>query len=128
MIIAKDTITKESISYHFITSETNEEYRILKRNIESQEFTIRSISIDGRRGLFRIFEGIPIQMCHFHQQAILTRYLTKKAKLQESIELKRVASYLGQVSQCRFEFMLLSWKKRHQIFFNEKTYNEKTAK
>ena len=84
--------------------------------------------IDGKRGLFGLLGGIPVQMCHFHQQAIITRYLTRKPKLEASIDLKRVSSYLGKVKQKRFELLLECWHKRHEEFIKEKTYNIETAK
>ena len=57
-----------------------------------EEITRRGISIqaiigDGRKGLLQLFDGIPIQMCQFHQQQILTRYLTRKPKVPAVIEL-----------------------------------------
>jgi len=128
LIIAKDIHTMEPVSYHFIRTESNAEYIKLKYDIESQGFTIKAVIIDGRRGLFRLFEDIPVQMCHFHQQAIITRYLTRNPKLQPSIELKRIVSYLGRVSKCRFTLLLLSWYKRHQDFLKEKTYNPEKRK
>ena len=67
-------------------------------------------------------------MCHFHQQAILTRYLTKNPKLQASIDLKRISSYLGKVSAKRFSLLLACWHKRYVIFLKVKTYNPETNK
>ena len=81
LIVAKDTKALEPISYHFIHTESMVEYSRLKSSILSQGFTIQSITIDGKRGLFSLFANTPVQMCHFHQQAIITRYLTRKPKL-----------------------------------------------
>jgi len=128
LLVAKDVATKEIIAYQFIESETLLEYQILKSSISSKGFIIKAITIDGRRGLFRLFEAFPIQMCHFHQQAIITRYLTKKPKLKASIDLKRVASYLSKTTQKRFECLLNCFYKRHEYFINEKTYNPDTNK
>lgn len=128
LIIAKDVITLEPVSYHFIRTESIKEYKRLRYDIETQGFTIKAITIDGKRGLFSLFADIPIQMCHFHQQAILTRYLTKNPKLQASIDLKRISSYLGQVSIKRFSLLLECWHKRYETFLKVKTYNSDTNK
>jgi len=128
LIVAKDIWTLEVISYHFIQTESLKEYQYLRQNIEANSFIIKSITIDGKRGLFSLFADIPIQMCHFHQQAIITRYLTKNPKLEASIDLKRIASYLGRVSSSRFRLLLDCWHKRYQTFLKEKSYNEKTGK
>lgn len=44
------------------------------------KFALHSITCDGRRGLLGSFGDIPTQMCHFHQVAIVRRYLTKNPK------------------------------------------------
>ncbi len=126
LIIAKDIITLEPVSYHFITTESIKEYKRLRLDIETQGFTIKSITIDGKRGLFSLFEDIPIQMCHFHQQAIHTRCLTKNPKLKASIDLKRISYYLGKVSEKRFALLLACWHKRYATFLKVKTYNSET--
>jgi hypothetical protein len=41
---------------------------------------VQAITCDGRKGLMQLFDGIPVQMCQFHQIAIIRRYLTKKPK------------------------------------------------
>jgi len=128
LIIAKDVITLEPVSYHFITTESIKKYKHLRLDIEAQGFTIKAITIDGKRGLYSLFADIPIQMCHFHQQGILTRYLTKKPKLQASIDLKRISSYLGKVSAKRFAILLACWHKRYETFLKAKTYNQETNK
>ena len=128
LIVAKDIRTLEVISYHFIQTESLKEYKRLRQDIETNGFIIRSVTIDGKRGLFSLFGDIPIQMCHFHQQAIITRYLTKNPKLKASIDLKEITSYLGRVSSNRFSLLLDCWYKRYRIFLQEKSYNEKTGK
>ena len=128
LIIAKDIKRKEIVSYHFIESETNIEYIRLKYDIDIKHYTVKALIIDGRRGLFGLFSDIPIQMCHFHQQAIITRYLTKRPKIEASIKLKRIASYLTHIKESRFKYLLNCWYKRYRDFLNEKTYNTETNK
>lgn len=75
LIIAKDIYKGSPVSYHFIAIESFFEYQILLRDILQVEFIIKAAVIDGKRGLFGLLGDIPVQMCHFHQQAIITRYL-----------------------------------------------------
>jgi hypothetical protein len=128
LIVAKDTYKGSIISYHFITTESLCEYQTILKEITDKEFIIKAAVIDGKRGLFRLLAGVPIQMCHFHQQAIITRYLTRKPKLKASIDLKRISSYLGKVEQKRFELLLEYWYKKYEVFIKEKTYNAQTEK
>ena len=128
LIVAKDVLKLDIVSYHFITTESISEYQIILEQLKQDGFTIKAVVIDGKRGLFRLFKDIPVQMCHFHQQAIITRYLTKKPKMKASHDLKRICSYLGTVREKRFELLLKCWYKKHEEFINEKTYNKETKK
>jgi hypothetical protein len=51
--------------------------------------------LDGRPRVRQIFSDIPVQMCHFHQKQIITRYLTNNPKLQTSRELRLNAFFRG---------------------------------
>jgi len=124
LIVAKDIELKEPIAYNFIKSETKEEYSNLLQQIYSKGFVIKAVTLDGKPGVFSLFKDIPIQMCHFHMKAIITRKLTKNPKLKPSIELKRITSYLGEISACRFGYMLQAWYKRNKEFLNEKVEDE----
>ncbi len=88
VMLFKDVITKENLLKYYVKSETNTLYRQGVRELQMSEFTILAIVCDGRRGLLQSFGNIPVQLCQFHQVAIIRRYLTKKPKLSESIELK----------------------------------------
>jgi len=120
LIVAKDVYLKEPVAYNFIAFETKEVYQNLIMQIMDKGFSIDSVVLDGKPGIIGLFEGIPVQMCHFHMKAIITRKLTRNPKLQASIQLKYIVSYLGGISACRFEYMLLAWHKRHALFLDEK--------
>mgnify|MGYP000940189648 CR=1 FL=1 len=85
---------------------------------------ILSITIDGRKGVLRALEAYaPVQLCHFHQRATVTRYLSRKPKLQAIWELKRIASTLTETDPHSFEFFLTAWHQKHESFLKEKTYH-----
>ena len=114
----------QPVWYHFIQTESLKEYAVMKQSLLAQGFKIQAVTMDGKRGLYALFADIPVQMCHFHQKAIITRYLTRKPKMQASIDLKKVVSYLGKVSACRFHYMLAAWYQRHEAFINEKVEDD----
>jgi len=124
VIVAKDARTSTPVSYHFIQHETLKEYQKLREDIEAMGYKILSVTIDGKRGLSGLFKPIPVQMCHFHQQAILTRYLTKNPQSNAAMDLKRIASYLGRVDAKRFTCLLSFWYKRHSEFYHEKVLDD----
>ncbi len=128
VLVAKDVKTSQVISYQFIRTEQVDSYQQIVKSLQLSGFSINSLTIDGKKGLFHAFTGIPIQMCHFHQQAIMTRYLTQKPKLPAAINLRRIAFYLRRTSQSRFTQLLDAWQHRHAQFLAEKTLNPETGR
>lgn len=128
VLVAKDTITSTIVSYLFIQTERCEDYKMMVSSLLSLGFVINSITVDGKAGLFKTFTGIPVQMCHFHQQAIMTRHLTQKPTLAASIDLRRVAFYLNRTTHKRFSLLLSLWYKRYAEFMNEKTFNPESKR
>ena len=61
-------------------------------------------------------------------KAIITRKLTRKPKLKANIDLKRISSYLGDISHKRFELLLRCWYSRYEAFMKEKSLNIETNK
>ena len=71
--------------------------------LKSQGFIILAIVCDGRKGLFQSFGEISVQMCQFHQVAIIRRYITKNPKQDASIELKELTALLKSTDKESFE-------------------------
>jgi hypothetical protein len=128
VLVAKDTIASQVISYQFIRTEQVGSYLEIVQALQRSGFRINSITIDGKKGLFQAFTGIPVQMCHFHQQAIMTRYLTQRPKLPAAIDLRRIAFYLSRTSQNRLSQLLDAWQNRHAQFLAERTFNPETGR
>jgi hypothetical protein len=68
-----------------------------------------AIVCDGKKGLIRSFGSIPVQMCQFHQSAIIRRYLTKNPKLKPSQELMEVVDLMTITDKESFEAALGLW-------------------
>ncbi|MBA7525609.1 hypothetical protein ES705_17762 [subsurface metagenome] len=89
---------------------------------------IRAIVCDGRRGLFNLFENIPVQMCQFHQVAIAQRYITKNPRMPASIEFKEVMLLLVRTDKESFIGALDLWYDKWEFFLNDRTRNLLTGK
>jgi hypothetical protein len=109
-------------------SETIDIYRVARRRLEESGFKINAIVLDGRPGVRDIFIDVPVQMCHFHQMMIITRYLTTKPKLEAGIELRHIASTLGASNEIAFGEKLETWHRRWFEFLKEKTIDSITGK
>ena len=73
---------------------------------------IVGVVIDGKRGVRAVFKGIPVQMCHFHQVAIISRKLTSKPKLAASVELQGISRLLRNAHKEAFIGLLEEWHNR----------------
>ncbi len=128
VMLFKDSMTNENLLKYYVKTENNQLYLKGIKELESKGFIIKAIVCDGRKGLFQLFDNIPMQMCQFHQVAIIRRYITKNPKLPASIELKEIVSLLKQTDKESFEGLLNEWYVKWEAFLNERTLNEVTGK
>lgn len=94
---------------------------IIRRGIK-----VQAIICDGRKGLLQLFEKeIPVQMCNFHQVAIVRRYLTKKPKMQASKELWEHTLLLKHTDKESFVGGLNDWFFKWEDFLKERKIDAK---
>lgn len=128
VMLFKDSISKENLLKYYVKYETNALYKKGIRELKLKGFEIVAIVCDGRRGLINSFADIPVQMCQFHQAAIVRRYITKNPRLPASIELKEIVSIMKSTDKESFEGGLEQWYNKWKSFLNERTINEETGK
>ncbi len=120
VMVFKDSICGQILFKQYVQQETNKLYLSGIEEIARRGIKIQAIICDGRKGLLQLFEGIPIQMCNFHQVAIIRRYLTKKPKMQASKELWEITLLLKQTDKESFEGGLNAWYNKWGSFLNER--------
>jgi len=128
VMLFKDAITKENLLKYYVINETNFLYKKGIEELVSKGYTIVAIVSDGRKGLVQSFASIPVQMCQFHQVAIIRRYITKNPKLPASLELKELVAMMKLTDKESFEGALDDWFIKWQYFLNERTINNETGK
>jgi hypothetical protein len=128
VMLFKDALTKENILKYYVKTETNAKYVEGLETLKAKGFDIMAIVCDGRKGLIQSFGDIPVQMCQFHQAAIIRRYLTKKPKLQAAKELLLVVDLMKSTDKESFEGALQIWYDKWREFLNERTVNQDTKK
>ena len=127
-MLFKDSITKENLLKYYIKNETNALYIQGINELIFRGFYILAIVCDGRKGLIQSFGNIPVQMCQFHQSAIIRRYLTKKPKLQAALELMEVVDLMKKTDKESFVGALQMWFDKWEFFLNERSINIETNK
>ena len=120
VMVFKDSISNDILFKQYVKIETNLLYLKGIKEIAKRGIKIQSIICDGRKGLFDLFPEIPVQMCQFHQVAIIRRYLTKKPKLEASKELWKHVSLLTVTDKESFVGGLSDWYNKWEWFLNER--------
>lgn len=128
VMLFKDAYTKENLLKYYVKSETNALYKQGIKQLQDQGFIILAIVCDGRRGLINSFKNIPVQMCQFHQVAIVRRYITKNPRMPAAIELKEITAMMKQTDKESFDGALELWYTKWGNFLNERTINSETGK
>lgn len=97
------------------------------RDLRTAGYRVASVTIDGRKGYTETIRkglgNVPIQMCLFHQRAIVRRYITDRPKTTCGQELKALMKQLGHMSPEAFieAFYLLKLKHKETLnALNEK--------
>lgn len=128
VMLFKDAHTKQNLLKYYVKTETNGLYAQGIRELASKGFEVVAIVCDGRRGLLQSFNGIPVQMCQFHQVAIIRRYITKNPKIPASIELKEFVAMMRITDRESFEGGLELWHIKWKPFLDERTTSPETEK
>lgn len=91
--------------------------------LRKQGWNITGAVIDGKRGVAEVFEylGIPVQYCQFHQVKTVTKYLTRKPKIEAAQELRMLALKLKDLREDEFKNELNAWYEQWHEFLNEKS-------
>jgi len=126
VMLFKDAYNKENLLRYYVKYETNALYQQGIDTLRERGYTVLGIVCDGRKGLIPLFPGLPVQMCQFHQAAIIRRYLTKKPRLRAAQELMGVVELMKQTDRESFEGALRLWFARWECFLNERTVNPET--
>jgi hypothetical protein len=124
----KDSISKTMLYKQYVKYETNALYGHGIDVIRSKGIEIQSIICDGRKGLFTLFGAIPVQMCQFHQQEIMRRYLTRNPKLEAGKELLLLSKKLTKMSEIEFVTHFTEWESKWDSFLKERSFDEQTGK
>lgn len=127
-LVVRDPHRKVNVYWSEIERETLDEYRCARDTLEGLGYEIQAVVADGKPGLKPLYEDIPIQMCHFHMKAIITRYLTRQPRLQAGIDLRNLVHDLRQLDEQGFAEKLQVWHSTWREFLSERTVNPETGR
>ena len=123
VMLFKDAISNDNLLKFYVEHESNLLYIQGIKELKSLGYTISGIVCDGKKGLLSSFGDIPVQMCQFHQIAIVRRYITKNPRLPAARELKELVFLLSKTDKESFQGALNEWFDKWELFLNERTFN-----
>jgi hypothetical protein len=115
-------VLKKNLYWKEITAENKAVYQEARRYLEEAGFVIQAVVIDAKRGIKEVFSDLVVQICQYHQQQIVTRYLTTRPKTEAGQELKLISDSLTWQNEESFTRLLEEWHDRWNRFLKERTY------
>ena len=128
VMLFKDALSGSDLLWYFVKYETNALYKEGIEELKRRGYKVLAIVCDGRRGLAQMFANEKVQLCQFHQQQIVRRYLTKRPKTQASVELKKIVDMLFTGDKESFTGLFSQWEERWRGFLNERSFDKNTHK
>jgi hypothetical protein len=128
VMVFMDSFTGQVLYKQYVKNETNALYLHGIEEIVRRGISVQSILCDGGKGIFETFPGIPCQLCQFHQIKTITRYLTRKPKLEAAVELRSLALQLTKTNKESWVSHFQMWKTKWDKFLNERTVSATTGK
>jgi hypothetical protein len=128
VMVFKDALSKATLYKRYITTEKTLYYIEGLQEIKNKGYRISAVVCDGKRGLLYAIKDIPVQMCQFHQVAIVTRYITRKPRIHAAKELKKLIHLLVHTDKESFIGGLAAWHRKWEAFLAERSLNPATGK
>jgi len=128
MLVIRDPVEKENVYCKEVLAETTFSYQEACAILAAQKLFFTAFVGDGRMASPWLFPGIPMQMCHFHQEQIVIRYVTLNPKLPAGIELLELARTLPNTDVDSFTDAFKLWCRTWKDFLDEKSIDPKTGR
>ncbi len=126
ILIFRSPTLGKNLGWRTIWKEEAEDYALGVAELRLAGFEITGVTADGRPGVLKRLAamGLPVQMCHFHQIQIVTRYTTRYPRLPAAKELVKLAQMLPETDEASFRYWLEEWQGKWENFLNEKSWDE----
>jgi hypothetical protein len=128
IVAVREPNLKKNLYWKETANENPEIYWQARNKLEQQGFILKAAVTDGKKGVREVFLDMPVQMCQFHQIAIVNRYLTRKPKLDAGKELRSITLALTGLNENEFTVLLNNWHSKWKKFLQEKSINHETQK
>lgn len=122
IILVRCPNLRKNLYWKEVTTENKTVYEEARKYLEAAGFSIQAVVLDAKSGIRQAFTGLIIQICQYHQQQIIRRYLTSKPKTQAGAELKLITDMLTKLTEPVFTQLLSEWHQKWNDFLKERTF------
>ena len=128
LLVIQDAKSKLILWRKYVQQEHLADYKEGVEYLEKRGFVVDGIVCDGLKGMFQQFSQYRVQMCHFHQVAIIRRYITNSPKLEPGKQLKQLAKQLTRTDKETFIVAFRSWHDEWNDFLKERAIDPVSGK
>jgi hypothetical protein len=127
VIRGKSILGTHNLYRVFLKNETRAYYLNGLRSLMDR-YTFKSITVDGVGGLIKainkVFPGVPVQLCQFHQILMIKKYIGMKPKTDCGRELKWLVQNIKNLGRDEFVRKLKYLVFDHAKFLQERNYKD----
>jgi hypothetical protein len=121
VMLFQDAMNGIILQRKYVRYETNAEYLDGLADLKQHGTEIIAVICDGRKGLLDSISYCPVQMCQFHMQQIIRRYLTQRPHLIAGRELYGMCRQMKSLGKMNFTKEFDAWCDKWDSFLNERT-------
>lgn len=112
---------KRNVWWKDVTREVMANYHYGRKILEERGWVFQAVVVDGRRGMIKVFNDIPLQICQFHQMKNVTKYITRRPETEAGKALRRLMLTLASSTEAEFTTRLSAWHHTWGHYISEKT-------
>ena len=125
LLVIRDPNAHENVYFKEVFAETTSAYQLAREDLGQQGIIFTAFVGDGRVAVPWLFDDVPVQMCHFHQEQIIVRYTTLNPELLAGQELLAISKTLAHTSKAKFTSAFEGWCLKWEKFLKEKSKDAK---
>ena len=128
VMLFKDAITGNNLLKYYVRNETTALYLNGINELEQKGYRILAVVCDGRRGLLQKITKYPVQLCQYHQQQIIRRYLPNRSKHPSTKHLRLISNMLTDITEEQCRDFLEQWLDTWKDYYEERSINPETGR
>lgn len=126
LMVIKDSLRKKILWRKYVSHETIADYLEGVGWLRDNGFTIYGVVCDGMYGLLKALSSrYPVQMCQFHQQMIVRRYLADDPELDASRDLLALVNNMTRMDKEGFIGAIDDWREKYKNVLNERVHDKR---